>query len=172
MCPGASFPCTLCPSWCVSPRPRAAELSPCSPCRRNRVFNVLVLRGEPATTQHTTATKILCRRVNFEISSYYLGLSHNSDTSLSVGTWVAPGRFNSTIQVPLAGDKPRKNLGYLLQYPVIERTLNSSHKRVLKKFLFSGELKQTLSTLPIPLGRSWFQQTHTETAEGLRWITA
>lgn len=80
--------------------------------------------------QHTTTTQILCRQENLSISFCYFGVSstHNSDTSLTVIMEVVPGRFNRTTQVPLAGYKPRKNQGYLLWYPLINRILSSHTK--------------------------------------------
>ena len=157
-------------SWCFSSLHLVSELArfPATVCGRTGVplsmkkeldIKCGHFQTEENWRQHTTATQILCRGVNFGICSYYFGVSstHNSDISLTVSTWVVPGGFNRTTQVPLAGHKHSKNLGFLLWYPLINRILNSSHKRFLKKFFFSGELKQTLSTLLSPLGRSWFQ---------------
>lgn len=90
---------------------------PVTACGRTRVL-LFVKKESDATCghsqmeknwpQHTTATQMLCRRVNFDSSSYYLGvnLTHNSDTSLTASTGVVPGRFNCTTRVPLAGHKP------------------------------------------------------------------
>lgn len=66
--------------------------------------------------QHTTTTpQTLCRKENFGISFYYLGVSStpNSDTSLTVIMGVVPGRFNMTAQFPFSRYIPRKNLRYL-----------------------------------------------------------
>lgn len=53
--------------------------------------------------QHTTTAQILCRKENFGISFYYLGVSSspNSDTSVTVITGVVSGRLNRTAQIPL-----------------------------------------------------------------------
>lgn len=122
---------TLCQSWQDSLQPCAAGLECC--------YHELHIKCGHSQTeenwpQHTTTTQILCRKENFGISFYYLGVSstRNSDTSLTVVTGVVLGRFNRTAQVPLARQILRKNLRYLLWYILINRILNSHTKGSLR----------------------------------------
>lgn len=80
--------------------------------------------------KHTLQKSILCRKENFGISFYYLGVNstHNSDTSLTVITGVVLSRFKRTAQVPLSRYIPYEEPEISVVLSVINRIMNS-HKK-------------------------------------------